>query len=170
MPQIGIEYVTMEIGNHTIKGWSDDSDALMMPEEWEGFTTKRGADGVLLAIRNGVRGGEVSIKLLPGTAIAKMLQKEIGIAAHTSTLVLWQGRIADSSTGFTWYLYNGILIKGPLGQTYGKEDAANKVFTFDFEEIIQIPGSANIDPVRMDVPGMASRNVIADRLVDEYNE
>ena len=154
MPQIGIEYVTMQIGPYPIKGWSDDSDALMMPEEWEGFTTKRGADGVLLAIRNGIRGGEVAIKLMPGTDTAKILQKEIGIAAQTGTLVLWQGRIEDTSTGFTWNLYNGILTKGPLGQTYGKEDAANKVFTFDFEEIIQIINGSSVDTEIREVLGM----------------
>ena len=45
---VGIDQFIVELGGHIVSGWSEDSDALMMPEALELITTRRGADGQLI--------------------------------------------------------------------------------------------------------------------------
>ncbi len=48
----------------TIEGWSEDEDALTMPDAIEIAVIKKGADGLMVAGRTAEKGGEVTLKLL----------------------------------------------------------------------------------------------------------
>ena len=91
----------------------------------------------MVVYRTGTMGGEVTIKLLPGTRMAVAIQQRMAKIVSEDALYIWNGYIVDSASGFTWYLENGVLTKGPLGQTIGMGDASNKMFTFEFEHIRQ---------------------------------
>ena len=55
------------IGEQTIKGWSEDTDALTLPDAFEFASVRRGATGDMAAFSTGDRGGPVSLKLLPNS-------------------------------------------------------------------------------------------------------
>ena len=133
MAFMSLEHLVVTIGGHTIEGWASESDALMLPD-LELFNITRGARGQMLAVRNGVRGGEVTIKLMPNSPSSIYFIRQIANILNGS-YVLFQGTIEDANLNYTIALSNGVLATGAAGHTYGDGEVATREFTFDFEEI-----------------------------------
>ena len=106
--------------------------------------------------RTGRKGGEVTIKLLPGSRSAIYWEKEFANVLNNKNAVdvapsrfkegtnpqdikVYNGFVEDSINGHRWVMERGILTKGPLGQTIGSGDASNREFTFEFERIYLVP-------------------------------
>ena len=62
---ISLQGTTVLLNGHQVSGWSEDTDALTMPDAVELATVRRGATGDMAAFSTGNRGGPVSVKLLP---------------------------------------------------------------------------------------------------------
>ena len=146
---VSLERTTVTLNGHVVQGWSEDADALSMPDEFEFATTRRGADGMLAAFGTGARGGEVAIKLLPTSPSAQFfMQQQTAILGGDR--VVWDASIVNDETGASFTLTRGVLIKGPLGQNMGAGDFANQTFTLDFEEIVP-----NYDGASFDAPAQS---------------
>ena len=118
-----------------ITGWSDDNDALTMPDEFEIMNTRFGAGGELAAFRTGLRGGDVTIKLLPTSPTVKSLMIRL-TEVHRGVMMEWTGKIRDTVNNFSYDLTDGVMKSGPLGMTLGSGDAANRMFVFSFASIV----------------------------------
>lgn len=134
MSVLSIEHLIVTIGGHTIDGWANETDALMVPD-LELFNITRGATGEMLAVRNGNKGGEVTIKLQPHSPSAIYFIRQIANILNGS-YVLFNGSIEDTLMGYTTSLRNGVLATGASGHTYGQGEVANREFTFNFERIV----------------------------------
>ena len=137
MAQIGLDNTTVVIGGHTVTGWSDDSDALTMPDEYSPYNIRYGADGELAAFRTGRKGGEVTIKVLPTSPTARyFIQQMENIRRNPGAEVNFNGTVRNTgAVPFTVHLRDGVLMTAPMGYTMGAGDVANRMFTFAFEEI-----------------------------------
>jgi len=125
------------IGGHRVSGWSEDTDALMMPEAFELLTVRRGADGRLIGSNTNDRGGPVTLKLLansPSTAF--FMSAAAKLLSEPETIICWYGSVRNTAQGYSFTLENGVLTQFPLGQNAGKGTIANQLFTFEFERII----------------------------------
>ena len=121
-------------GQINITGWSDDNDALTMPDEFEIMNTRFGAGGELAAFRTGLKGGDVTIKLLPTSPTVKALMIRL-TEVHRGVIMEWEGHIEDTVNKFKFELQDGVMKSGPLGMTLGSGDAANRMFVFSFATI-----------------------------------
>ena len=133
--QLSLAHTTVEIGGMEVTGWSEDSDALMMPMDADFFNVKMGANGDILAINNGSRGGEVTIKLLPNSAAAPFFMRQWYQIYHENAIIQWNGFVHDMKNGVKFDLLNGVMMKGPKGITMGAGDMSNHMFTWHFREI-----------------------------------
>ncbi len=132
---ISITETIVDIGGHTVDGWSEDTDALTMPDAFELATVRRGASGQMAAFPTGDRGGPVTIKLLPDSESAKVFMQQALLSLQGEPSI-FDGGIQNSRQRFSFALKRGILTTAPLGQTMGKGEVANLMFTFEFEEIV----------------------------------
>ena len=123
-------------GDHTIKGWSEDTDALTLPDAFEFASVRRGATGVMAAFSTGDRGGPVTLKLLPNSPSVPFLMNQVTRILKDKAEVIWDGSVKHSRTGASVTLKRGILVSGPLWYTMGKGEAGNLTFNWEFEEII----------------------------------
>jgi len=137
MSQINIEAVDLTLNGHLIQGLSDDTDAVTMPDI-ELTTVRRGANGELLSFRTGNRGGEVMIKLLPSSPTHAFLQRQVAQINNPDDPARVNGALGinDVLNGIQVSCRRGVLKTAPFGQTYGQGEAANREYTFDFEEIV----------------------------------
>jgi len=131
---INLTGTTVVIDGHTVTGWSDDADALMMPDEVELAQVQRGADGLMVASLTGIRGGEVQLKLLASSESAQFFGRLV-------THMLNGGWRESSGTiryanGVVTHLERGILTTAPLALTAGQGSVATRIFRFEFERII----------------------------------
>ena len=134
MSQFSLEQTVVILNGHTVTGWSDDADALSLPDI-DISAVKKGADGKMVAASTGEKGGPVIIKLLPNSPSVKFFQN-IATAQLAGAAVVWAGIIRDAINGINVALVNGILTHAPLGPTIGKGDVANREYTIEFESII----------------------------------
>ena len=144
-----------------VTGWSDDADALLMPDEFEIMNTRFGASGDLSAFRTGMRGGDVTIKLLPTSPTVIHLMKCVAFiivqneSGTPDNVLTWDGSVTDHANKYKYALRDGVLVAAPLGVTIGSGDAANRMFRFSFPQIIPEYDGASFDTTRqrsLDVP------------------
>ena len=141
MPGFSLEQTSVIINGHAITGWSDDTDALTMPDI-DIATIKRGADGKMIASSTGEKGGPVTFKLLANSPSVKFFQNLVS-AQLRGAGVKYNGLIRDPINGINTVLSGGILSHAQLGQTMGKGDVANKEITIEFETITADYSGAN---------------------------
>lgn len=129
-----LEQVSVNLNGHTVTGWSDDTDALSLPNI-DLANIVRGADGQMTSTSTGEKGGPVILKLLPNSPSTKFFMTAVA-AQQNGAAVKWNGLIRDSINQINVALINGTLQNAPLGQTIGKGESANREFTIEFERII----------------------------------
>ena len=135
MATISILHTVVTLNGHIVSGWSDDADALMMPDSFNISTVRRGAAGDMAVFSTGDRGGPVEIKLLPNSpSMAYFMQQATLLLAHAS--IVWSGTIRNTQAQFGFSLERGAMTAFPLGQTMGKGEVANQSFVFEFETIL----------------------------------
>ena len=123
-------------GEQTIRGWSEDTDALTLPDAFEFASVRRGATGDMAAFSTGDRGGPVSLKLLPNSPSVPFLMNQVTRILVDRAEVIWGGSVKHKRTGASVTLKRGILVSGPLWYTMGKGEASNLTFNWEFQEII----------------------------------
>ena len=134
--------VTVILNGHTvegeqiIKGWSEDTDALTLPDAFEFASVRRGATGVMAAFSTGDRGGPVSLKLMPNSPSVPFFMKQVTRILVDKAEVIWDGSVIHSRTKASVALSRGVLVSGPLWYTMGKGEAGNLTFMWEFEQII----------------------------------
>ena len=131
-----LQDVTIILNGHTVEGWSEDTDALTLPDAFEFASVRRGATGDMAAFSTGDRGGPVSLKLLPNSPSVPFLMNQVTRILSEKAEVIWDGSVKHSRTDASVTLNRGILISGPLWYTMGKGEVSNLTFTWEFEEII----------------------------------
>ena len=143
---------TIVEGEHIIKGWSEDSDALTLPDAFEFASVRRGATGDMAAFSTGDRGGPVTLKLMPNSPSVPFLMNQVTRILRNKAEVIWGGSVKHKRTDASVTLELGILISGPLWYTMGKGEAGNLTFTWEFQEII--PDFAKVNFA--DVPALGT--------------
>ena len=144
-----LQDVTVILNGHTvegeqiIKGWSEDTDALTLPDAFEFASVRRGATGVMAAFSTGDRGGPVSLKLMPNSPSVPFFMKQVTRILVDKAEVIWDGSVIHSRTKASVALSRGVLVSGPLWYTMGKGEAGNLTFTWEFEQII--PNFTNVN-------------------------
>ena len=123
-------------GEQTIRGWSEDTDALTLPDAFEFASVRRGATGDMAAFSTGDRGGPVSLKLLPNSPSVPFLMNQVTRILVERAKVIWDGSVKHIKTGASVTLKRGILISGPVWYTMGKGEVSNLTFNWEFQEII----------------------------------
>ena len=135
---------TME-GGHIIKGWSEDTDALTLPDAFEFASVRRGATGDMAAFSTGDRGGPVTLKLMPNSPSVPFLMKQVTRILSDKAEVIWGGSVKHKRTDASVTLSRGVLVSGPLWYTMGKGEAGNLTFMWEFQEIIPDFTKVNFD-------------------------
>ena len=123
------------LDDHTVEGWSEDTDALTLPDAFEFANVRRGADGRMVAFPTGIRGGPVSLKLLPNSPSVPFFMQQVTEILKNKAKVIWGGSVKHPLTGYSVTLERGVLMSGPLGYTMGAGEVANLTFTWEFETI-----------------------------------
>ena len=136
-----LEQTTVVVNGHTVTGWSDDTDALMLPDI-DLTTVKRGADGVMVAATTGEKGGPVTLKLLANSPSVKFFQNLV-TTIQQGGRVEFNGSVVDNINGITVSLERGVLQHAPLGPTLGKGDVANREYMIEFERVVADYSAAN---------------------------
>lgn len=131
---VSITDTTCILNGHLIRGWSDDADALMLPDI-EVANIIRGADGLMVASSTGDRGGEVTIKLLANSPSAAFLFGQAGLILRGARII-FNGSIRNARMGMSTRLDRGVMKTLPGGQTMGKGEAAAREFVFEFQEVL----------------------------------
>ena len=135
MSQFNIATTIVTLNGHVVEGWSDDADALMMPDSFELFTERVGPDATAY-FRTANRGGEVTLKLLPNSISAIYFVQQLTAILVDSARIRWDGSVRDVANGISATLVNGVMKQTPLGITGGAGDFANRNFMFFFDEIV----------------------------------
>jgi hypothetical protein len=128
-----LEQTVVVINGHTVTGFSEDADGISFPNI-DLATVTRGADGKMVAVSTGDKGGPLVLKLLPNSPSVKFFMNAV-TAQMNGGAVKWAGNIRDASNQISFSLSNGTLTNAPLGQTIGKGSAKNAEFTIEFEAI-----------------------------------
>ena len=128
-----LEQTVVVINGHTFTGFSDDSDALSFPNI-DMATVVRGADGKMVAVSTGDKGGPLILKLLPNSKSVKFMMNAVTSQLNGGA-VKWNGIIRDANNQIDYTVVNGTLTNAPIGQTIGKGAAKNAEFTIEFERI-----------------------------------
>ena len=123
-------------GEQTIKGWSEDTDALTLPDAFEFASVRRGATGKMAAFSTGDRGGPVTLKLMPNSPSVPFLMNQVTRILSDKAEVIWDGSVKHKRTGASVTLSRGVLVSGPLWYTMGKGEAGNLTFMWEYEQII----------------------------------
>jgi len=129
-----VEQTVVLINGHTFTGFSDDADAISFPNI-DIASVVRGADGKMVAVSTGDKGGPFILKLLPNSPSVKFMMNAV-MAQLNGGSVKWNGIIRDSINQINYAVINGTLTNVPIGQTVGKGSAKNAEFTIEFESII----------------------------------
>lgn len=128
-----LEQVAVYLNGHTITGWSDDTDGLSLPDV-DLATIVRGADGKMVAVSTGNKGGPVVFKLVANSPSVKFFFNAVAAQLKGSPIT-WECVVRDSLTQTTVTMTKGTITNAPLGQTLGKGAAGNRNFTIEFETI-----------------------------------
>lgn len=128
-----LDLSTVILNGITFSGWSQDEDALTMPDAFVLAITETGADGLLVAGRTGAKGGEVTFKLLANSPTVQELQA-IVLAEKNGGSVQFSG-IVDFSDGSVATLDKGVLKTAPNGYTIGKGVPKVMSYVMEFQVI-----------------------------------
>ena len=131
-----LQDVTVILNGHPVEGWSEDTDALTLPDAFEFASVRRGATGDMAAFSTGDRGGPVSLKLLPSSPSVPFLMNQVTRILVERAEVIWDGSVKHIKTGASVTLKRGVLVSGPLWYTMGKGEVGNLTFNWEFQEII----------------------------------
>ena len=133
-------------GSHTVEGWSDADDALMLPDKIPVAVAKFGADGKMAAYSTGQQGGPVMYKLLATSNTAAFLYRELVKQRKGEEQALqWTCDVSHANSGVSIHMEGGILTDGPMGPRLGAGNAADEEFEITFETINANYDSANFD-------------------------
>lgn len=128
-----LEQTVVVINGHTFTGFSDDADAISFPDITLANVI-RGADGKMVAVGTGDKGGPFVLKLLPNSPSVKFMMNAVATQL-TGGSVKWDGTIRDALNQINFTVSNGTLTVAPSGQTIGKGAVKNQEFTIEFEKI-----------------------------------
>lgn len=131
---VSIQDTTVVVNGHVVEGWSEDADALMLPDI-DLATVTRGADGRMVASSTGNRGGEVRFKLQANSPSTQFFSQQVATIIRGGAVV-FNGTIRNSRMGISIRLERGVLSTAPAGQTLGKGSAAAREFAFEFETVL----------------------------------
>lgn len=134
MTDFSLENVSVILNGHTVQGFSEDADALSLPNI-DLANVVRGADGGIVATSTGDKGGPVILKLRPNSPSVPFFMSAMAAQQNGASLS-WNGIIRDSQNQTNVSLTGGTMTNGPTGQTMGKGSTANREFTFEFERVI----------------------------------
>ena len=133
MPDFALENIDMILNGHIVTGWSDDADALSLPNI-DLASVVRGADGGMVSTSTGDKGGPVILKLRPNSPSTSFFMNAVE-AQLNGGAVSWNGIIRDGQNNTVVTLVNGVLTNAPLGQTMGKGETPSREFTIEFEKV-----------------------------------
>lgn len=131
-----LEQVAVSLNGHTVTGWGDDTDGLSIPDV-DLASVVRGADGKMVSVGTGNKGGAVVYKLLANSRSTKFLMNAVA-AQLNGISVKWFCVVKDSVNQTLVTMTNGTLSNAPLGQTLGKGAAGNRNFTIEYETITPV--------------------------------
>lgn len=137
-----LEQTTVTLNGEIVTGWSDDTDALSLPQDLEIAVTKFGADGMMTGAGTGIKGGEVTFKLLPNSPTTKSLMN-IATTLQNGGRVEFDATVEDENLGYKINMERGVLNKFPAGPSLGKGEVSNAEFVFSFERIMPDYSAAN---------------------------
>jgi len=137
-----LEQTSVQINGHTVTGWSDDTDALSLPNI-DLAVVKRGADGKMVAATTGEKGGPVVFKLLANSPSVKFFQNLVTTILDGGKVEL-SGIIVDQTNNISVSLERGVIVNSPLGQTLGKGEVGNREYTIEFERVVEDQSGSNI--------------------------
>ena len=131
-------------GGHTIEGWSDADDALMLPDKVPVAVAKFGADGHMATFSTGQRGGPVMFKLLPTSPTTAYLYDHLNRQREGAEAAVWNCQ-ASHTSGASISMEGGILTDGPLGPRIGSGNIADEEFEITFQRIYTDYTGAKLD-------------------------
>lgn len=131
---ISLESFTLNLNGIEVDGWADDADAFTPPTV-DSLAERVGADGKMVVVATGNKGGEVIVKLMPNSRAGKQIMN--AYAAQVAGVVLqWNGIGMDHRNNVVTSFIGGYLKRATTGPTMGKGAVGNFEFTFVFEKII----------------------------------
>ena len=130
---ISIETSTLTLNNTVITGFSDDTDALAIPDV-DIAVVKRGADGRMTATSTGNKGGPVTIKLLPTSKSVPFLSSLSEQQKNGSRVVI-SGSVVDHQNGSSVSLSNGSIATYTPFSPRGKGEVGNMNYIIEFERV-----------------------------------
>lgn len=151
MTQVDV-VVTLHDVPVTVKGWSDSSDCLSLPDSVELNQFKKGATGKMVASGTGEKGGEVSIKVLANSTFVDAMSAEIGLIKSGQQMPI-HAHIQNKSVGDYVECINGCLKTAPDGVTYGKGEVGEMSYVFEFETIAYVPATSKRGSIISTVTG-----------------
>ena len=144
---VSIEHTVVTLNGHVVRGWSEDGQALEMPTEFVLASVRRGPQGGMVGADSGMKGGPVTIKLLPNAESLSFFERQVaailGDEETPGAVIRWQGRVEDLVNGKHWELVNGLMVNGSLGVSLGAGTNSDQMFRFEFQRIIPHVDGAN---------------------------
>jgi len=131
--QLGLSVTSVVINGVTITGFSEDADAVTIPEI-EVAAPVYGADGKMLVVGTGTKGGLVTLKLLassPSIAFLTPLSQLSQVGAG----VILEGFIRSTTQSSSCSLQNGYFTKFVPYPTQGKGSVSAITYEMAFEII-----------------------------------
>lgn len=142
---VSISNTTVVVNGHTVSGWSEDTDALLLPDLTIA-NIKRGGDGRMTSSGTGDQGGPVTFKLLP-TSPSTQFFMNLGTTQRSGGSVEFNGTVRYNDTGIVVELNRGIMTQLPSGQTVGKGSSATQMFIIEFESVVPDYSAANLETI-----------------------
>lgn len=145
---VSLEHTVAEMNGHTIQGWANMADCLLMPQITMAVA-EVGADGLMLVSSTGEKGGPVEFKLMANSesvATFGRWAEEISKGA----VIEFNMTISNSQTGASGRYERGAMLVRPGGQTLGNALAPPREFTVRFQQItINYDGMKTARPPRL---------------------
>jgi len=129
---------------HKIDGFSESSDCLSFPDSVELNNVKRGATGKMVASNTGDKGGPVSVKVLPNSPFVDRMAAEIEMVKAGVQIPI-ELLVTNTTVGDAQVCTGGVIKSAPIGVSYGKAEASEMVYVFEFERITFVPAGSKRD-------------------------
>ena len=129
-----IHDVSVILNDNQLEGFSDDTDAISLPQLTLGEGVF-GLDGTLLAVSSGEYGGEVTFKFLASSATIPLMMSYV-LEAQRGAYTVFNGKIWNARERVGTDLIRGFLRMGEIGQTIGKASVPPREYTFMFERLV----------------------------------
>ena len=133
--------VILTIDGSVVEQLAATEDAVLCPDSMPALEVTVGAQGDLMAVGTGMRGGPISVTVLPvpagpgatGDPAWQAWDELLQRARDGEEIEPFDGSLEVPNRTYT--LSQGFCIDGPMGQTYGQGNAANRTYVHHFEEI-----------------------------------